>query len=146
LARDLNCARAVALEKCGLKERAAVMSLQLDLFHNADPLIGTQMTLSRHCQCGHDTFCVGPGYGAHRASLRCVRCGHQRGCLSNENAKFPSDVIEHFDSPIAPVRVRMQRTTPNLRPLDTVKGSTVPHIRAEELPGNAGTSVEDTDE
>ena len=77
---------------------------------------------------------AGPGCGAQRASLHCVRCGHQRGWLSNEIAKFLSDVIEHFGRPIAPVRVRMPQTTPELRPADRGEAPTIPHICVEEPP------------
>jgi hypothetical protein len=35
------------------------MSLPLDMFHNADPLVGIEIKLPRHCQCGHDMLHVG---------------------------------------------------------------------------------------
>jgi hypothetical protein len=84
------------------------MSLQLDIFDaNADPLIGiTIKAPQRHCQCGHDLFHVGSGRGAHRASLHCARCKRPCGWLSDQTAKFLSDVVEHFGKPTAPVCVR----------------------------------------
>jgi hypothetical protein len=84
------------------------MSFQLDMFHNVDPLIGIAIKSPRRCQCGHDLFRVGPGRGAHRASLHCTRCRRHCGWLSYETAKFLSDVVEHFGRPTTPVCVRMR--------------------------------------
>jgi hypothetical protein len=50
-------------------------------------------------------------------------------------------VIARFGGPIAPVHVRVPSETSNLRIVDSDEASTVPHIRAEEPPGNAGTSM-----
>jgi hypothetical protein len=118
------------------------MSLPLDMFHNADPLVGIEIKLPRHCQCGHDMLHVGPGRDTHRASLQCARCGRHCGWLSHKTANFLSDVIGRFGRPIAPVHVRVRRT-PNLPLVDNGEASTVPHIRAEEPPENAGTSTEE---
>ena len=107
--------------------------------NNADPLVGIVVNLPRHCQCGHDMCRVGPGRDPHRASLQCTRCGRHRGWLSHKTANFLSAVIERFGKPIAPVRVRMPPTTPNLPLVDDREASTISHIRAEEPPGNAGT-------
>ena len=53
--------------------------LQLDMFHNVDPLVGIEINLPRHCQCGHDILRVGASRDPHRASLQCTRCGRQCG-------------------------------------------------------------------
>jgi hypothetical protein len=58
-------------------------------------------------------------------------------------AKFLSDVIDRFGRPIAPVRVRVPQTKPNLHFVDNGEASTIPHIRAEEPPDNAGTTREE---
>jgi len=86
---------------------------------------------------------AGPGCGAQRASLHCVRCGHQRGWLSNEIAKFLSDVIEHFGRPIAPVRVRMPQTTPELRPPTGARRQPFRTSVRKNRRTNAGTSTEE---
>jgi hypothetical protein len=118
-------------------------SSQPDMFHNADPIVGIEINLPRHCQCGHDILHVGPGRGAHRASLQCARCGRYCGWLSHIVAKFLSELIEHFGRPISPVQVRVPRTTSNVCIVDNGEASTIPHISAEEPPGNAGTSEEE---
>ena len=82
------------------------MSLQLDFLNNVDPLIGIEIKMSRRCRCQHDLFVVGPGRGAHRASLHCTRCARHCGWLSHRAAKFLSDVIEQFGRPTEPVCVR----------------------------------------
>jgi hypothetical protein len=64
--------------------------------------------------------------------------------LSHEIEKFLCGVVEHFGTPIAPVR--MSHTTPISRPVDDGEAATVPHIHAEEPPENAGTSRETADE
>ena len=120
--------------------KAGQLSPQLE---NADPLIGIEINLPRHCPCGHDMFRIGPGRGPHRASLQCSRCQRHCGWLSNTIAKFLSDVIARFGRPIAPVRVRVPQTKPNLRFVDNGEASIVPHIRAEEPPDNAGTLSEE---
>jgi hypothetical protein len=79
--------------------RAQFMSLQLDLFDAVDPRVGLKIKASRRCSCGHDLFHVGPGRGAHRASLQCTRCGRHCGWLSHQTASFLSDVIERFGRP-----------------------------------------------
>jgi hypothetical protein len=120
------------------------MSLPLDMFHNADPFVGIEINLPRHCQCGHDMLRLGPGRGPHRASLQCARCGRHCGSLSQIVAKFLSGVIEHFGRPIAPVQVRVPRTTPNVRLVDNGEAPMIPHIRVEEPPENAGTETKET--
>ena len=104
--------------------KARQSSLQLDRFHNADPLVGIEINLPRHCPCGHDMLHVGPGRGPHRASLQCARCGRHCGWLSHKTATFPSAVIGRFGRPIAPVHVRAPRTPPNLCIVDNGKAST----------------------
>jgi hypothetical protein len=104
--------------------KARQSSLQLDRFHNADPLVGIEINLPRHCPCGHDMLHVGPGRGPHRASLQCARCGRHCGWLSHKTATFLSAVIGRFGRPIAPVHVRAPRTTPNLCIVDNGKAST----------------------
>jgi hypothetical protein len=99
------------------KIATTVIGLQLRKLHNVDPLVGLKVNLPRHCPCGHDMLHVGPGRGPHRASLQCARCGRYCG----------------------PVRVRVLQTKPNLHFVDNGEASTVPHIRAEEPPENAGT-------
>jgi hypothetical protein len=47
--------------------KARQSSLQLDMFHNADALVGVEINQPRHCPCGHDILHVGPGRGPHRA-------------------------------------------------------------------------------
>jgi len=121
------------------KIATTVISLQLGKLHNVDPLVGLKVNLPRHCPCGHDLLHVGPGRGPHRASLQCARCGRHCGWLSHKAAKFLADVIGRFGKPIAPVRVRVLQTKPNLHFVDNGEASTVPHIRAEERPANAGT-------
>jgi hypothetical protein len=113
---------------------------QLD---NADPLVGIVVNLPRHCQCGHDMCHVGPGRDPHRTSLKCARCGRSRGRLSQKTANFLSAVVARFGRPIAPVHVRVPPTTPNLRIVNNGEAPTIPHIRAEEPPANAGTSREE---
>ena len=120
--------------------KARHSSPQLD---NADPLVGIEINLPRHCQCGHNMLHVGPGRDPHRASVRCARCGRHCGWLSHKTANFLSAVIERFGRPIAPVHVRVPPTTPNLCIVDNDEASTLPHIRAEEPPENAGTSGEE---
>jgi hypothetical protein len=115
---------------------ARLATLQVD---NADPLVGIEINLPRHCQCGHDTLHVGPGRGRHRASLHCARCGLHCGWLSHKTATFLSAVIERFGRPIAPVHVRVTQTTPNFLLINDSEASRIPHVRAEEPPGNAGT-------
>jgi hypothetical protein len=83
------------------------VSWQLDMFTAADPLIGIEVNLPRHCQCGHDTLHIGPGRGPHRGSLHCALCQRHCGWLSSESAKFICSVIEHFGRPTAPVCVRV---------------------------------------
>jgi len=117
----------------------ARQSSHLDMFHNADPLIGIEINLPRHCQCGHDMLRVGPGRGPHRASLKCARCGRHCGWLSLKIANFLSAVIARFGRPIAPVHVRVPPTTPNVCIVNYDEAPTIPHIRAEEPPDNAGT-------
>ena len=90
-------------------ERRAATGWRPDLFDDANPLIGIEINLPRHCPCGHDTLLIGPGRGPHRASLNCTRCRRQCGWLSNESAKFISSVIEHFGRPTTPVCVRVSR-------------------------------------
>src|SRR5262249_32624221 len=106
------------------------------------PVVGIQINLPRHCQCGHDVLHVCSGRGPHRASLQCARCGRHCGWLSHIVAKFLSEVIEHFGKPIAFVQVRVPRTTPNVCIVNNDEAPTLPHIRAEEPPENAGTSTE----
>jgi hypothetical protein len=92
---------------------------------NADPLVGLKVNLPRQCPRGHDTLHVSPGRGPHRASLQCARCGRHCGWLSHKVAKFLCDVIGRFGKPIAPVRVRVPRTTPpTLCIVDNGKAST----------------------
>jgi hypothetical protein len=98
--------------------KARQSSPQLDTFHNADPLIGLEIKLPRHCRCGHDMLRVGPGRDPHRASLHCARCGRLCGWLSPKTANFLSDVIGRFGRPITPVQVRVPRTMPDLRFVD----------------------------
>jgi hypothetical protein len=124
--------------------KARQSSLQLDMFHNADPLVGIGINLPRHCQCGHDMLHVGPGRGPHRASLQCARCRRHCGWLSHVVAKFLSEVIDHFGRPIAPVHVRVPSKTPNLRLVDDCEVSTIPRLPAEEPPENAGTGTKET--
>jgi hypothetical protein len=81
--------------------------IQLDMFTPIDSLVGIEVTLERHCLCGHDLLRLGPSNGPHRASLHCSSCGRHCGWLSNESAKFISDVIEHFGRPTAPICVRV---------------------------------------
>jgi len=81
------------------------MSLQLDMFDNADPLIGIEINLPHHCQCGHDMLHVGAGSGPHRASLHCARCKRHCGWISHESAKFLSAVIERFGRPTVPITI-----------------------------------------
>jgi len=100
------------------------MSLQLGNLHNVDPLVGLKVNLPRQCQCGHDVVHVGPGRGPHRASLQCALCGRHCGWLSHKAAKFLADVIDRFGKPIAPVRVRVSQTKPNLRIVDNGEAST----------------------
>jgi hypothetical protein len=119
--------------------KARQSSLQLDVFHNVDPLVGLKVNLPRQCPCGHDTLHVGPGRGPHRASLLCARCGRDSGWLSHKTATFLSAVIARFGRPIGPVHVRAPRATPNLCIVDNGEASTIPHLRAEEPPENAGT-------
>jgi hypothetical protein len=75
----------------------------------ADLLIGIEVHLPRHCRCGHDLLRIGPGRGAHRASLRCARCGRHCGWLSSESANFLTAVVARFGRPSAPVCVRVPR-------------------------------------
>jgi hypothetical protein len=98
--------------------KARQSSLQLDMFLNADPLVGIEINLPRHCPCGHDMLHVGPGRGPHRASLQCVRCGRHCGWLSHKTANFLSAVIARFGRPIASVHVRVPPETSNLRFVD----------------------------
>jgi hypothetical protein len=105
-------------------------SLQLDIFHNADPLVGIEINLPRQCPCGHDMLHLGPGRGPHRASLQCARCKRHCGWLSQKTANFLFEVIDRFGKPVAPIHVRCASGTAM---------STVPHSRAEEPPENAGT-------
>jgi hypothetical protein len=111
--------------------------------NNADPLVGIKVNLPRQCPCGHDMLHVGPGRGPHRASLQCARCGRHCGWLSHKTANFLSAVIARFGRPIAPVHVRVPAKTPNLGLVDDREVSTIPHIRAEKAPDNAGTSREE---
>jgi hypothetical protein len=46
------------------------MTRQLDMYDNADPLIGNEVNLPGQCQCGHDMLHVGAGRSPHRSSLR----------------------------------------------------------------------------
>lgn len=85
------------------------MSLQLDVFQNADPLVGIELNLPRHCKCGNDVRRVGPGCGPHRAFLHCRRCNRHCGWLSNEITSYLAAVIAHFGRPTAPVCVRVPR-------------------------------------
>jgi len=87
----------------------AQRSSQLDMFHKADPIVGIEIHLPRHCRCGHDMLHIGPSSGPHRASLQCARCGCHCGWLSNEIANFLSAVITHFGRPTAPIYVRVPR-------------------------------------
>jgi hypothetical protein len=87
------------------------MSLQPDVFHSADAIIGIEVQLPHHCECGHGLFHIGPGRGAHRASLRCTRCGRYCGWLSSESANFLTTVVARFGMPTAPVLVRVRRGT-----------------------------------
>jgi hypothetical protein len=82
---------------------------RLDVFKNADPLLGIEVQLPRHCQCGHDMLRVGPNRGPHGASLYCALCGRDCGWLSNEIVNFLSAVIARFGRPTAPVCVRVPR-------------------------------------
>jgi hypothetical protein len=91
---------------CTQREKA-VTGWQLDMFGTADPLVGIEVQLPHHCECGHDLLHIGPGRGAHRASLRCARCGRHCGWLSSESANFLTAVVAHFGRPTAPVRVRV---------------------------------------
>jgi len=118
--------------------KARQSSPQLD---NADPLVGIEINLPRHCQCGHDMLHVGPGRGPHSASLKCARCGRHCGWLSHKIANFLSAVIERFGRPIAPIHVRVPSKTPNLRIVDNGEASLVPHISVEKPPDNAGTNA-----
>jgi hypothetical protein len=110
--------------------KARQTGLQLDMFHNADPLVGIEINLPRHCQCGHEMLHVGPGGDPHRASLQCARCGRHCGWLSHKAAKFLSDVIGRFGKPVAPVRVHVPRTKPNLHFVDNGEASIIAHSRA----------------
>jgi hypothetical protein len=103
--------------------KARQPSLQLDVFHNADPLVGIAINLPRHCQCRHNMLLVGPGRGPHRASLQCARCGLHCGWLSHKTATLSFRRDRAF-RPIAPVHVRAPRTTPNLCIVDNGKAST----------------------
>jgi hypothetical protein len=87
----------------------AVIGWQLEMFGATDPLVGIELNLPRHCQCGHDVLRLGPGRGTHRASLRCAHCWRHCGWLSNESAKFISSVIEHFGRPTTPVCMHVSR-------------------------------------
>jgi hypothetical protein len=100
---------------------AALMSWQLDMFATADPLIGMEVNLPRHCQCGHDTLHIGPGRGPHRGSLHCARCQRHCGWLSHESAKFLYEVINHFGRPTKPVCVRL--ATPSIVPSSAPLGA-----------------------
>jgi hypothetical protein len=100
-------ATSVILVDAERTNRGAATSWQLNLFNAADPLIGVEVSLPQHCQCGHDKLHIGPGRGPHRASLHCARCRCHCGWLSNESAKFLSDVIEYFGRPTVPVCVRV---------------------------------------
>jgi hypothetical protein len=82
---------------------------QLDMFHKAEPLIGIQVNLPRHCKCGHVTLHIGSGCGPHRASLHCFSCGRHCGYLSNEITNFLTEVVEHFGRTRAPVCIRVPR-------------------------------------
>jgi hypothetical protein len=117
-----------------MSERQAALQV-----NNADRLVGIEINLPRHCQCGHDTLRVGPSRSSHRASLECARCGRHCGWLSHKTATFLSAVIGRFGRPIAPVRVRVLQTKPNLHFVDNGEASTIPHVRAEEPPKNAGS-------
>jgi len=94
------------------------MSAPLEILEDADPLVGIEVNLPRHCQCGHDLLLVGPDRGPHRASLHCARCRRHCGWLSNEAAKFLCDVVQHFGRPTEPVRVRLAKlhVVPNSAP------------------------------
>jgi hypothetical protein len=119
--------------------KARQSRLQLNMFHNVNPLVGIKVNLPRQCPCGHDMLHVGPGRGPHKASLQCARCGRHCGWLSHKAAKFLSEVIGRFGRPVASVRVHVPRTKPNLHFVDNGEASTIPHLHAEEPPENAGT-------
>jgi hypothetical protein len=101
--------------------KARQSTLQLDMFGDADPLIGIEVNVPRHCECGQDILRIGPGHGPYRASLQCPRCGRDCGCLSHIVAKFLSEVVEHFGRPSAPVQVRVPQTKKSTPPLENAK-------------------------
>jgi hypothetical protein len=113
--------------------------------NDADPLVGIVVNLPRHCQCGHDMCHVGPDRDPHRASLKCALCGRHCGWPSHKAAKFLADVIDRFGKPIAPVRVRVSQTKPNLRIVDNGEVSNDSAHPCGKPPDNAGTSKESYD-
>jgi hypothetical protein len=79
--------------------------LQLCLF---DPLVGIEVAMPRHCQCGEPTYYIDAGRsGPHRVSLRCPKCSSHGGWLSHEVASFLEKIVEKFGRPDKPVSVRV---------------------------------------
>jgi hypothetical protein len=72
----------------------------------SDTILGLTMCLPDYCECGCTTALIGPGNGAHPASLICDSCQAHRGWVSRSIYGFISDVIARFGRLTTPVIVR----------------------------------------
>jgi hypothetical protein len=71
-----------------------------------DTILGLTLHLPDPCKCGCATALIGPGAGAHPASLICDSRQAHRGWLPHSIHGFISEIIAHFGRLTAPVTVK----------------------------------------